>query len=187
MEESMSIMFSIESWYVLVPMFIGGVILLMKWRKEKESPISFQQYVVVISFGIYLLSVIHLVFFPIDVNIGDYANQTPWYKTINFIPVLTIDVFTFLLNILMLVPFGMYIPFLKSSVTSVKTVAKYGFMLSLSFEVLQMVIRITLGSGRSSDINDLLANTAGAVIGFLIIKAMLSYRPLKRMFIQFQL
>jgi glycopeptide antibiotics resistance protein len=35
---------------------------------------------------------------------------------------------------------------------------------------LQMVIRATLGSGRSTDINDIIANTLGGVVGFLIYK-----------------
>ncbi|WP_235848507.1 hypothetical protein [Litchfieldia alkalitelluris] len=65
---------------VLVPVALLGLIWLISWTKRQERRINLAQYVVLISFGIYLLSVIHLVFFPIDVNIGQYANQTPWYK-----------------------------------------------------------------------------------------------------------
>lgn len=115
---------------------------------------------------------IHLVFFPIEVNIGEYANLTPWYKAINIIPILTIDIPTFILNIIMLVPFGMYLPLLSNKYQSVKKVAFMGLYFSLSFEVTQLLIRIILGNGRSTDINDLIANTLGAVIGFLLIREM---------------
>ncbi|WP_235182917.1 hypothetical protein [Gracilibacillus boraciitolerans] len=104
MEES--IIFTIESWYVLVPVLLLGMVWLIIWAKRQNGNISLAQFVILISFGIYLLCVIHLVFFPIDVNIGQFANQTPWYNTINFIPILTIDVESFLLNIIMFIPLG---------------------------------------------------------------------------------
>ncbi|MGD6854274.1 VanZ family protein [Bacillus infantis] len=167
-----SIMFTIESWYVLGPLLFMGLLVLAVWGKRQERKLTLAQYAVLLSFGIYLLCVIHLVFFPIEVNIGKYANQTKWYQTVNFIPVLTIDITTFMLNVLMLVPFGMYLPFLNRRIDSIKEAAKLGFALSFAFEMVQLLIRVTLGSGRSTDVNDLLANTAGAIIGFFIVKSL---------------
>jgi len=176
MENSLSIMFTIKSWYVLVPVMLLGLLWLIIWVKRRKQKVTFAQFFVLITFGIYILSMISLVFFPIEVNIGRYANQTPWYNTINFIPILTIDVKTFLLNVIMLIPFGMYVPFLKQTKTSVKEMAKLGFGLSLSFELVQLIIRVVLGNGRSTDINDLLANTAGAVIGLLIVRKLVKVK-----------
>jgi glycopeptide antibiotics resistance protein len=187
MEETKSIMFTIPSWYVLAPVFVVGLLGLIWWVARQERKFHLGQLVVLSSFGIYLLGMIHFVFFPIDVNIGIYANQTPWYQTLNFIPILTIDVSTFLLNIIMFLPFGMYIPFLKKNVSSLKQIAKLGLMMSLSFEFVQLLIRVTLGSGRSTDINDLLANTLGAVIGFLLVKGLFQATPLKNMLKSIQL
>ncbi|MBG9586330.1 VanZ family protein [Cytobacillus firmus] len=178
MKETMSIMFSIPSWYVLLPAALLGLMGLWLWTRRRKEKVRPLQIAVLISLGIYLLCVLHLVFFPIDVNIGIYANRTPWYKAINFIPILTIDLKTFLLNIIMLIPFGMYLPFIMKSKGSTKKAAKLGFLLSASFELLQLIIRVTLGSGRSTDINDLLANTLGAVIGYLIVKRMFKVSPL---------
>jgi glycopeptide antibiotics resistance protein len=165
-------MYTIESWYILIPAFLFFLVY-MTWVTVIKQKYYFGQFVLVISFAIYFLCMIHLVFFPIEVNIGKYANLTPWYQTINFIPVLTLDAGTFLLNIIMFVPFGMYFPLLNNQYHSVKKVASIGLYTSLSFEVTQLLIRIILGNGRSTDINDLIANTLGAVIGFLIIKVML--------------
>lgn len=176
MEEATSIMFTIESWVVLIPVVLLGLLWLIIWTKRQKRKINLAQFVVLISFGIYLLCMIHLVFFPIGVNIGRYANQIPWYQTINYIPILTIDVKTFLLNVIMLIPFGVYIPFLSKTEPSIKRIARLGFSLSLSIELVQLLIRGTLGNGRSTDINDLLANTAGAVIGFLILEKLVKVK-----------
>lgn len=164
-----SFMFTIDSWYILIPaflLFLCYMVLVTVIRKKYH----FGQFILIISFAVYFMCMIHLVFFPIEVNIGEYANLTPWYKSINFIPVLTIDVPTFILNIIMLAPFGMYLPLLSTKYQSVKKVAFMGLYISLSFEVTQLLIRIILGNGRSTDINDLIANTLGTVIGFLIIR-----------------
>lgn len=185
-EVDYSIMFTIDSWYVLTPIALISLLAFFGWANRKRWTLHLLQYALVLSFGIYLLSMMHLVFFPIEVNIGMYANQIPWYRTINFIPILTIDMKTFFLNILMFVPFGMYVPFFKEGL-SIKKVIKIGFYFSLSLELTQLLIRATLGNGRSTDINDLLANTCGAVIGYVVIRYAMRFRPLMQMFTKIQL
>ncbi|MFS0638487.1 VanZ family protein [Mesobacillus foraminis] len=169
-----SIMFTIHSWPILVTAFSIFLLYLFFGTKYRAG-----QNFVLITFAVYLSAVIHLVFFPIEVNIGKYANLTPWYKTINFIPILTIDLTTFVLNILMLLPFGMYLPLIFGKADSVKTIMKKGLLFSFTLETLQLIIRITLGSGRSTDVNDLIANTIGAGIGYLIFRKMYKIKALK--------
>lgn len=164
-----SLMFTIDSWYILIPAFLIFMIYMF-FMTIKNKKYGGGQFLLVTSFAVYFLSMIHLVFFPIEINIGEYANLTPWYKSINFIPLLTIDAATFILNIIMLVPLGMYLPLLSSKFQSVKKAASMGLYISLSFEFTQLLMRIIFGNGRSTDINDLLANTLGAVIGFLLIR-----------------
>lgn len=164
-----SLMFTIDSWYILIPAFLIFMIYMF-FMTIKNKKYRGGQFLLVTSFAVYFLSMIHLVFFPIEINIGEYANLTPWYKSINFIPLLTIDAATFILNIIMLVPLGMYLPLLSSKFQSVKKAASMGLYISLSFEFTQLLMRIIFGNGRSTDINDLLANTLGAVIGFLLIR-----------------
>ncbi|WP_413366536.1 VanZ family protein [Lysinibacillus sp. 3P01SB] len=164
-----SLMFTIDSWYILIPAFLIFIIYMF-FTMIKNKKYRGGQFLLVTSFAVYFLSMIHLVFFPIEINIGEYANLTPWYKSINFIPLLTIDAATFILNIIMLVPLGMYLPLLSSKFQSVKKAASMGLYISLSFEFTQLLMRIIFGNGRSTDINDLLANTLGAVIGFLLIR-----------------
>ncbi|OAS89443.1 MULTISPECIES: VanZ family protein [Metabacillus] len=165
----MSIMFTINSWFILVPLFFIFVLFMIYFAKSRKQSYSIFQYTLLTSFVIYILGVIYFVFLPIDVNFGKYANQAPWYSSTNIIPILTIDLKTFLLNIMMLIPFGMYLPFINKRFDSVKSVAKLGFSLSFSIEVIQLLIRVSLGSARSTDINDLIANTLGSVLGYLLI------------------
>ncbi|MDB1812379.1 DNA cytosine methyltransferase [Coprococcus comes] len=74
-------------------------------------------------------------------------------------PSRTIDT---ILNIILFVPLGFFLPLLYKKYHHMKTVALTGFLFSLAVEIVQM-----FGWG-SSDINDLMTNTAGACIGFLV-------------------
>lgn len=116
------------------------------------------------------MGVIHFTLFPIEVNIGKYANQAPWYSSVNPIPLLTLDSKTFLLNIILFFPLGVYLPFLKNNYHSIKEIARIGFFISFKIEITQLCLRIFVGNGRSMDINDLIANTLGCTFGYLIIQ-----------------
>jgi glycopeptide antibiotics resistance protein len=74
---------------------------------------------------------------------------------------------------MMLIPFGMYLPFINKRFDSLKSVAKLGLLFSCAIEVIKLLIRVSLGSARSTDINDLIANTLGSVIGYFFIKIVL--------------
>jgi len=116
-----------------------------------------------------MLGVMHFVFFPIDVNIGIYANQTPWYQSIQWIPLLTADAPSFLLNIVLFMPLGFMLPFIKPWIHSKRTAALAGLAVSILIEITQLLLRVTLGNGRSTDLNDIIANTTGCVLGFVIL------------------
>lgn len=68
------------------------------------------------------------------------------------------------LNVLLFVPFGVLLPILYENYDSIGKVALAGFLLSLSVEIVQM-----FGCG-TTDINDLITNTAGACLGYCISK-----------------
>lgn len=67
-----------------------------------------------------------------------------------------------ILNVVLFVPLGCFLPLLYIKYQRMKTVALTGLLVSLSVELVQM-----FGWG-SSDINDLITNTVGACFGFLI-------------------
>ena len=67
-----------------------------------------------------------------------------------------------ILNVILFVPLGFFLPLLYKKYHKIKTVALTGFLFSLAVEFVQM-----FGWG-SSDINDLMTNTAGACVGFMV-------------------
>ena len=68
------------------------------------------------------------------------------------------------LNLLLFVPFGFFAPLLWRQLRSGLRTAAAGLCYSAFIEVSQMF------SGRLTDVDDLIVNTAGAVIGYLIAK-----------------
>jgi len=173
--------FIIDSWYILLTAFVLFILTLFIRTRKRNYRAG--QYFLLITFAIYLLAVIHLVFFPIEIWLGVNKSTQPLWQVIlqeiNFIPILTIDIPSFVLNVIMLIPFGIYLPLLNGKVGSAKKAAMNGFFLSLSIEVLQLTIEVTLGSGRIADINDLIANTLGAAVGFLIIEKLVKINLFK--------
>lgn len=87
------------------------------------------------------------------------------YGTINLIPFSQeIDVTGYLLNIVMLAPFGFLYPSLKRGAGLAETMA-CGFGVSLFIEISQLFC------WRSTDVDDLICNTLGAVVGYSLFKA----------------
>ncbi len=91
-------------------------------------------------------------------------------ESVNLIPLLTLtpgDLQTSLLNIGLLLPFGFGLPFITDF--GRKRVVVLGGLVSLGIELLQLlsgfVARLTF---RVADINDVLFNTTGVFIGYLL-------------------
>ena len=99
------------------------------------------------------------------------GNSLPLFQGVyDFIPTLHLDFSGENLgNILLFIPFGLLYPWAKGAGWR-RTLAG-GFLLSLVIEVWQPVV------SRSFDINDLILNSAGAAIGWLLFLAL---RPLLR-------
>ncbi|MDQ0723199.1 glycopeptide antibiotics resistance protein [Paenibacillus sp. W4I10] len=165
----MSIQYSISSPIVLGPLIVLILLALLLHVRVSKTRYTVRHYVSMLAFAIYMLGVMHFVFFPIDVNIGIYANQTPWYQSIQWIPLLTADAPSFLLNIVLFMPLGFMLPFIKPWIHSMQTAALAGLALSILIEITQLLLRVTLGNGRSTDLNDIIANTTGSVLGIVIL------------------
>ena len=83
----------------------------------------------------------------------NFYNSILWYDKL---PIDTI------LNLVLFVPLGFFLPLLYKKYQHIKNVILTGFLFSLSIEIVQM-----FGWG-ATDINDLIINTAGACLGYLI-------------------
>ncbi len=91
-------------------------------------------------------------------------------RSVNLIPLATLtleDVKTSLLNILMMMPFGFGLPFVTNF--RFKRVVIAGLLISIMIELLQLVTGFMANTTfRVADINDLLFNTIGVAIGYIL-------------------
>jgi len=91
-------------------------------------------------------------------------------RSINLIPLITLtpqDIKTSLLNILLMVPFGFGLPFITNF--RMKKIIIIGALFSIAIELLQMITGVMAKiTFRVADINDVLFNTIGAAIGYIL-------------------
>ncbi|MGM9548485.1 MAG: VanZ family protein [Faecousia sp.] len=91
----------------------------------------------------------------------------------NFTPFLYMfsDYKNSLLNVLLFVPLGFFLPFFWKKFSSFGYTVLFGFCTSLHIELLQI---FTL---RATDVNDLITNTFGTVLGYLLARILLKLLP----------
>ena len=116
---------------------------------------------------IYLSAVAVITFSPVIVNlpgifrrIGFSMNLFPFFDLIHGYGDYWRQI---ILNVVMFLPFGFLLP-LKHPKLGFWGVLALGLFVSLSIELMQPV----LNPARSSDITDVITNTSGAVIGYLL-------------------
>lgn len=69
----------------------------------------------------------------------------------------------------MTIPFGFLYSILKKNINLIKVIVST-FLFSLSIELTQLIMTIFLLRHRSFDVTDLITNTIGGIIGYLIYK-----------------
>jgi glycopeptide antibiotics resistance protein len=121
---------------------------------------------------VYLLGVAAITIFPITLWPAAHWAGQPWYTVIHPVPFL-VDRTSFVLNVIMTVPFGVLLPLLWRRTDSLARIAAYAAWTSLGIETVQFLLGLLLHSRRTVDVNDLIANTAGAVIGLILLRAVL--------------
>lgn len=117
-------------------------------------------------FSFYLVAVYHLVGMPCITYIRPDLNL----NLIPFADMMT-DLRSTLLNVALFVPLGLMLPLIWEKFRAWKSTVLFGFGLSLAIELLQC---LTL---RATDINDLITNTLGTCLGFLMAKALMGKFP----------
>lgn len=85
-----------------------------------------------------------------------------------------------ILNVMMLLPFGFLLPFIKK--TNVFKVIGLSFVFSLSIECMQLYFVWGSGFGtRSFDVTDIINNTIGGLLGYWMFTWFVSIMPGQRM------
>lgn len=188
--------FLLDMNVLIVPLAIVLIILSFRFAKKR---INLYKFLISVLLIIYIHLVIGITMFPIIVGFSRQFETLPLSQRIKLLPF--VDViqvsgqvssgmyFKMLLkniggNILLFMPLGFLLPILYEKFNSFKKILLLGFFGSLCVELTQLLIGsifpLTL---KIADIDDLILNTLGCILGYLIYKfscKFINYNKLKK-------
>lgn len=140
------------------------VMLLLQKKRECDSLRSKRYYILPILFALYIMAVFHVTGAGTVYEAKNITLQ--WIKErINLIPFSDeISTVGYLLNAVMMVPYGFLVPLMWKSMDKLWRIVLGSFCFSFLIEVSQLL------NHRGTDVDDLIMNTLGAVIGFALYK-----------------
>ncbi len=150
--------------------FVVPAIIFLQYAIFKQR--NFNQFIAVLVFAIYSLAVFSVVGIPAT---GTFHVDFGF----NLIPIIDIVNSPFdyikntILNIILFMPLGFLVPAIWENFRSIKKMVFMGLAVSISIEILQIF------SHRLTDIDDLITNTAGTIIGYCLSKKISYKLPLK--------
>lgn len=134
-------------------------------------------------FFIYACFVFSYTFFPMDIVLYGFdpnaANLVPFVQTIRFLRYLEnpFAIRNLLGNLVLLVPLGIFLPLLFPKSRKFTVILATGFLVTLSIEIFQLLLRF-----RVFDIDDLIINTIGVMLGYGLFKLLYKISFLRRRF-----
>lgn len=135
---------------IMIPVF--GVLNKVSFHNTKKTVLYFL-------FAAYLSSVYLFVGMPTLQFMRFDISLT----LIPFLPIVA-DCKNTILNIILFIPLGIMLPFLWKRYHTYRAMLFFGLTMSLAIELLQIL------TYRTTDINDIIANTAGAVLGYFVFR-----------------
>ena len=138
-----------------------AVLFLWKRKSPFSTPLRF---VLPILFGFYVTLVFHITGAG---TLWDALDLPPelWFARINPLPFHNeINIVGYALNAVMFMPFGFLVPIVCPENRKLSTVALGGLVFSLLIEASQIL------SLRGTDVDDLIMNTLGAVLGYCFFR-----------------
>jgi glycopeptide antibiotics resistance protein len=175
-------------WFDYSPLFVILAVAIYSFllvvNKRRNKTLNF--YVVFSFFYLYILALIKIVFlpFPLDgIAVKSLQDMSSGAPIINVIPLKTIVetliysrflshfAIQILGNILLFVPMGVFVPLLNRKLDSLKKGFVFFLLLSISVELIQLIASISFNAAyRFADIDDIILNVLGGMIGFLVYK-----------------
>lgn len=188
-------------WFDKVYLFlVGGLVYLITRlvlffvkNKNKKSNLI-KKEVIYLGIFIYSILVIAITLFPLRIGGNSYAvkpNVIPVFNTIKDIASdinAREDMRSFMIvfwiknisgNLLMFFPLGIILGLYLKKIKNIKWALMFGFMVSLSIEVIQYLSCFIGNNHRSPDIDDLILNTLGCALGFAFYKVFIKNRKLE--------
>jgi len=136
---------------VLIPVF--GVLYGTVYSCDLKKTVFHCLFCLYLSAVFVLVGIPNVTYFRPEVNL----NLIPFRGMME-------DLKNCILNVVLFVPLGFFLPVLWHRFRKLGSCAVFGFGFSLFIELLQML------TFRATDVNDLITNTAGTALGFLLAR-----------------
>jgi len=150
---------------ILLP--LGGVLMAVSWLLlHRRGLLSARRLTTAWLAGWYAVAVIGATLLPLHLAWGPGGGPPDLYRII-LVPLVTMRVDDFLLNVVMMLPLAAVL-YLVAGVRDRGRTVLVGFLVSLVIEITQAVVDLAWHGNRWADVNDLTSNTVGAWLGFLI-------------------
>lgn len=149
---------SISGYIFIIP----GIILYFGALRKSAKRQILLHITTAFIFCYYLIGILTMT------GIGKLKAFEPTLVLVPFLDMISGPIDT-MLNIILFVPLGFFLPLLYKKYGHIGSVALVSFLLSLSIEIIQM-----FGRG-ATDINDLITNTVGACLGFFIYQLLCKF------------
>ncbi|MEO6453887.1 MAG: VanZ family protein [Ginsengibacter sp.] len=172
---------------ILEVISISMLVWILLWvmvsisKKKRGIKISFQAEITFFLFYIYIIAVMSLTVIPLPferfkVQGEEGINIIPMVNIVRgllemFSPPTTFSEHSFqniVGNIILFIPLGIFLPFFSDKYRSVNNVIILAAICSASIELMQLILR-QFEIYRTVDIDDVILNTLGAIIGFAVI------------------
>jgi glycopeptide antibiotics resistance protein len=155
-----------RGWSLLVLLAYPVVVGAMRQRGQASR----RRVTLVGLLLLYAAAVAAITIFPIYVVPESWRVGDHWWSVLRLVPFVVPPV-GFVLNIVMFMPFGVLLPLLWPSTGTWRRIAGWGLAASAVIEFSQLGMWIAVGNRRMFDVNDLMSNTAGAVLGLMLLRA----------------
>ena len=162
---------------VVVPLAAVALVVLL-WRLHRRGALSVPRVLVGVAACVYGAGVVANTVFP--VHLGRTPSGLPWWTRFHLTPLAGTEWFDMALNVVVFAPLGVLLPLL-ARVGSARGVLLRGFLVGLAMEVVHFLNALTGSGGHVADVNDLLANTLGAPIGYGLFRLALLVPALARL------
>lgn len=169
---------SITGMLLLKPIFLLGIVIIcillaVLFKKNNSLPkmkISIASLILYYYLCLLLTNIVGIPTMNEFIRLSQLG-ESLFHPKVNFLPFSDGFSLSFILNIFLFIPLGFLCPIISKTYERAKNIILLGFGLSLSVEVTQL---FTLY--RVTDINDLLTNVLGTVIGYLCFQVILKFR-----------
>lgn len=153
---------------VIVPL-AAVVLVALLWVLHRREQLTAPRAAVALVLCVYAAGVVANTVFPIYLDMP--GGDRPWHASLSTVPLVDYELADALMNIVVFLPVGVLVPLLAAG-ASWRRVLVVGAAFSLAIEVSQYVAAHLFHGGHVADVNDLLFNVVGALLGFGLLTAL---------------